>query len=620
MTHQSRLLKQHGDNEVGSCERFGSQLRPDSIGGIVQNNHSKESPQNRSSINLLLIALALIVGGGWLASRIQTDGGNVAIKDLRFVGTSGREISALLYVPRSATKKTPAPGILAIHGYINSRETQDGFAIEFARRGYVVLAPDQAGHGYTDPPAFANGFGGPEAMKFLLSLDIVDKTNVGLEGHSMGGWAVQMAAAAFPNEYRSMLLAGSSTGTFGTPPGTATTPRNLGLIFSKYDEFSQTMWGAPIPRDIVRGKKLQTVFATEQLVEIGKLYGSIEAGTARMLYMPSTTHPQDHISTTAIGDAMDWMQRTLKGGTPLANDDQIWYWKEFGTLLAFIGATLSLFAIIRLLLQSSAFGSLTAAPPANKAERGIAWYMSAALTVAIPIVTYFYFQNLAAKWFPASALLPQTITSGLATWAMLNALLTLVLLCARVLFGRRSGITFANYGLGGAQIFKSFALALTLIGWLGLLLALSDFLFKIDFRFWVVALKLPSLLQTRVMLSYLVPFIFFFVVQGAVLHGQLRRDELSLRREVSLNMLLLSVGFIALLLVQYIPLFGGGVLPLGESLLTIVAWQFVPLMIIIAAVSTYCFRKTGRVYVGAFVNALFVTWYIVAGQATQFAG
>jgi hypothetical protein len=109
-------------------------------------------------------------------------------------------------------------------------------------------------------------------------------------------------------------------------------------------------------------------------------------------------------------------------------------------------------------------------------------------------------------------------------------------------------------------------------------------------------------------------------VQGAVLHGQLRRDELSLRREMSLNMLLLSVGFIALLLVQYIPLFGGGVLPLGESLLTIVAWQFVPLMIVIAAVSTYCFRKTGRVYVGAFINALFVTWYIVAGQATQFAG
>src|SRR5262252_8106394 len=196
----------------------------------------------RNKKTVLVISLLLIFGGGYLAHCVQTAGGDVAIKDLRFIGTNGRVISALLYIPHTATKTTPAPGILAIHGYINSRETQDGFAIEFARRGYVVLAPDQSGHGYTDPPAFANGFGGPEALKFLRSLDIVDKNNVGLEGHSMGGWAVQMAAAAYPDDYRTMVLAGSSTGTFGTPKGTPTTPRNLGLIFSKFDEFSQTMW------------------------------------------------------------------------------------------------------------------------------------------------------------------------------------------------------------------------------------------------------------------------------------------------------------------------------------------------------------------------------------------
>jgi len=79
------------------------------------------------------------------------------------------------------------PGILAVHGYINSRETQHGFAIEFARRGYVALALDQAGHGYSDPPAFANGCGGPDGLAHLRSLDVVDKNNVGLEGHSMGG-------------------------------------------------------------------------------------------------------------------------------------------------------------------------------------------------------------------------------------------------------------------------------------------------------------------------------------------------------------------------------------------------------------------------------------------------
>ena len=50
-------------------------------------------------------------------------------------------MSALLYIPPGATAQTPAPGILATgHRCIISREIQDGFAIEFARRGYVVLA------------------------------------------------------------------------------------------------------------------------------------------------------------------------------------------------------------------------------------------------------------------------------------------------------------------------------------------------------------------------------------------------------------------------------------------------------------------------------------------------
>ena len=75
-----------------------------------------------------------------------------------------------------------------------------------------MLALDQTGHGYSDPPAFANGFGGPDALAYLRSLDFVDKANIGLEGHSMGGWTMLAAATAMPNDYKSMVLEGSSTG------------------------------------------------------------------------------------------------------------------------------------------------------------------------------------------------------------------------------------------------------------------------------------------------------------------------------------------------------------------------------------------------------------------------
>jgi hypothetical protein len=69
-----------------------------------------------------------------------------------------------------------------------------------------------------------------------------------------------------------------------------------------------------------------------------------------------------------------------------------------------------------------------------------------------------------------------------------------------------------------------------------------------------------------------------------------------------------------------VPLFPGGTLwNSGEPLLTIVGIQFVAILVIVALISTYFYRKTGNVYVGAFMNALLVTWYIVAGQAIQFA-
>jgi len=174
------------------------------------------------------------LGGGYLAHLIQTSGG-VEIRDLRFMSNEGKRMSALLYVPKGVSHKNPAPGIVATHGYINSRETKDGFAIEFARRGYVVLAIDQSGHGFSDPPSGGNGFGGLPALGYLRTLDFVDKDNIGIEGHSMGGWASLKAAESNPDGYRSLILASSSTGTYGTKEGTPTFPRNTALIFSKYD-------------------------------------------------------------------------------------------------------------------------------------------------------------------------------------------------------------------------------------------------------------------------------------------------------------------------------------------------------------------------------------------------
>jgi uncharacterized protein len=43
----------------------------------------------------------------------------------------------------------------------------------------------------------------------------------------------------------------------------------------------------------------------------------------------------------------------------------------------------------------------------------------------------------------------------------------------------------------------------------------------------------------------------------------------------------------------------------------------VPILIIVAVMSTYFFRLTGTVYTGAFLGAMFVTWNLAAGHGQR---
>ena len=582
----------------------------------------------KSVSRVLLVALLMIGLGGLLAWSVQTDGGQIKIKDIRFVGTNGTVMSALLYVPKNATVKTPAPGVLAVHGYINTRETQDGFAIEFARRGYVVLAMDQTGHGYSDPPAFANGFGGPDGLKFLRSLDIVDKNNIGLEGHSMGGWTVGVAAQLAPNDYKAMVMEGSSTGTSGVTTGTATFPRNLAVVYSKFDEFSQLMWLTPLASDVAKGPKMKLLFNTAEDVKVGQVYGNIADGTARVLYQPAISHPGDHISNEAIGYALDWFGKTLEGGTPRPASDQIWLWKEIGNLIAAIGMILLLYPAGAMLLKLPFFGELkqTAAPA--KPATGPLWWIVALIFVALPASTLFTFKQFPTTWrWAATALFPQNITTAVVTWTtLLGAIFVVLFLLWHFLLNKKTGATAENYGLtwGGKLsprlIGKSalFAFLTLLAGYVSLLV--TDAVFKTDYRFWVFAIKPMSSLQFQMAIPYFVLFAAYFIVASTFVNGILRREKLSFIQELGIALVLNVLGYVVLLLTQYVPFFAGG-LPANpnEALWTIIAYQFVPLMAIVALVTTVANRITGRIWVGAFIVSMLIAWIVVASQATHFA-
>jgi dienelactone hydrolase len=580
----------------------------------------------------LVITLVMMMVGAIVASQVQTDFGRIAVKDIRFQGKDGATRSALLYVPANATPQTPAPAIQAIHGYINSRETQSGFAIEFARRGWVVLALDQAGHGYSDPPVGDSGYGAIDGLVYLRSLDFVDKDKIGLEGHSMGGWASVIAAATFPDDYAAMVLAGSSTGTkysqqYVPIPGTPVFPRNLALVFSTYDEFSMLMWETPVARDVITSDALKNVFGTMETIEPGKIYGSIEEGTARVLYQPETTHPGDHLSCEAIGYAIEWFQKTLGDVNPIPSTSQIWYWKEIATLVSLLGCLLFIFAFGRLLLQTGFFSALREAPQNPKPAQGGGWWVAAILMILIPAITYFPLTGIGNFAVKASWLFPQQVTNTLMFWLLVNMLISLILFAVWHLFNRKKGGNAVSYGLvasGGATVKKiglSVLLAFIVIGAAYLSVVVISAIFTVDYRFWIMQLKPMSAMHFQIALRYVIPFLLFYLVFAVVLHGQLRSLVGSFKSRMIKAVVVTSLGYLLLLLILYIPLFLGRPLGVPDVLLTlyaIVAIQVLPLFMIVTFISTYYFEKTGLIYSGAVINALFITWYIIASQATNF--
>jgi hypothetical protein len=150
--------------------------------------------------------------------------------------------------------------------------------------------------------------------------------------------------------------------------------------------------------------------------------------------------------------------------------------------------------------------------------------------------------------------------------------------------------------------------------------AVADFLFKIDFRFWFMGVKLLSPWQARAFLAYLLPFSLSFVLLLRALYTNplVRTGRAATQYLVSVAALV--SGFLLFVLVEYGVLFATDRLPTLfalDALRVIISIQFVPLLGVVALVSTFTFRRTNTYLPGALICALLVTWYVTAGQATQ---
>lgn len=589
--------------------------------------------QNRKYWRLLIISVVLMLGGSILASWVNTGAGAATVTDIKIQGTNGYVISAYLYTPKGVSAQKPAPGILMFHGLNNQKAYMSNTALEFARRGYIVLSADMTGHGFSNGANGQNGYGGTDALNYLRSLATVDKKNIGLIGMSQGGFGpVTVAANANPDGYQSIFYMESEC----TPPGSPdiTPCKNLKNVAFNIGAFTELAGMVMVDKgaNAVVSPVIQPVFGTKDPIVPDKVYGSIADGTARILYQPFEEHAGSTDSPAAIGNAITWMGMTLKGGTGLPASDQIWGWKLFGTAVALFGSLLYLFPMGALLLKTRYFHPIEETVPENKGFKGFGWWIGALITTAVgPLLYLWAWQNeFFNALIPANTIWPQSFTNIYMLWSIAVGIIAIALiLVSHFVFTKRQGATADNYGLtwegkkvDWGKIWKSFVLAITILAPLYLLLVFINGVLYVDFRAWVVALMPMSPARFQAFLGYLIPFAIYLVPQGIIFAAFLRvkNGKASIGLEMVVNAIVLTLGAFVWLLLMYIPLMAGGTQimaggPMGPTVAGLGAIYYIPLLVLwplVACLYTFFFRKTGRVYAGVFLALLFIVWLLAA--------
>ena len=93
----------------------------------------------------------------------------------------------------------------------------------------------------------------------------------------------------------------------------------------------------------------------DETLEVGTLYGSFEEGTARIFYMPNSSHAGAMVNRELLAQYLETVMTATTAPNPITASDQVWMFKDIGMIIQFSGLILLLFASASLLLCTKLF-------------------------------------------------------------------------------------------------------------------------------------------------------------------------------------------------------------------------------------------------------------------------
>jgi dienelactone hydrolase len=487
-----------------------------------------------------------------------------------------------------------------------------------------------------------SSMGGKDAYRYLQSLPFVDPARIGITGHSMGTWSSWSVGAAFPDHRAIVLQCGEL---FGPQYYDAEQIKfnNVLLLQARYDEFD---YFRDYQRNVMGLEKTplryRDFMGQDSPVEWNKTYGSFGDGTARRMELIQNNHRLSTHDGHALSTAMHWFTTALEVRTDLGDSDHLYMIKETLVLLAMLAALASLLPGLLLLTKLPFFAPIV--QPLERESLKIlpakSRWKTAMISILLSGLTFPFLGQLGHGLMPVPEnIFRMTIGNGFITWLSFLMILSLIMLIHwyKRGEGRRMGITLYDLGLADKAvprrlnwgiIGKSAAAAILLSAMMYIFVCISAALFRLDFRFIWPFFRPFSGTRFGQFLVYLPFYAAFFTVNaGFKLYGQLRLPEKRSPAATQLawwgySVFIMLGGVFLIVLIEYIPFFLG--FGPGADLLfsPLFGGPFMSVMILLIPqfaafffLSTYCYRRTGRIYTGSFIVAILASWVLTGGSA-----
>ncbi len=596
----------------------------------------------------LSLSLLLCLCSGMGACWVQTAGGAIEVTDMRWETPSGHTLSALLLKPAGATRENPAPAVVVSHGWFNNREMQDLNFIELSRRGYVVVSIDLYGHGNSEVlpqrSLYQRGIGMYDAVELVADLPYVDRTRIGVSGHSNGALAANLSVAEDDRAERPLISAvllvdrdpvykDPVTEQFSNVYGT----RDVGLIHDHYDEFffrSVDGDGKVLtpPRDYLKTDNAQSFLhfgavpgaAAEQRVA-GRIYRKTvdEIDAIRIIYSLNQIHPWTHFSAAAARDQISFFGSVFGAPQPIDPSSQVWQIRTAFTFAGLVGFAIFLVAFTGLLTHIAGADGLQPPPapaPAPRGRAGRVWFWGGLVILAI-VSAVSYIGLLPIAFATQPSILPQGATWFVGLWAAVNGVIILLItVLSWLLHGRRSGQDLRAVGVrpGLLTLGQAIALGLVVVFAAFLIVFVVDYFFKTDFRIWVLAIKAFTPDKIGIALLYL-PFFLIYFVASSVASNSFNQYSSPRGEWINTTVLAVASGLAPALLViaQYTTFFQTGyTLSWFPGITSIWLFPIIVLLPVATIISRKIYRVTGSPYVGGIINASVVTMMAASNTLT----